>query len=114
MDTLVMDGDFYQNTVGSPISIHSLKEACQRVRFCLLTKRGTFAYDRQLGADYEYLFSQETADPRLFVTDAVSDQKSISVGKVTAERNENNITITVEVYYGGESRNTEVTINGNL
>ena len=114
MDTLVTDGDFYQNETGCPISIHSIEEACQRVRFCLLTRRGSFAYDRHLGADYDYIFEQENADPRLFVADAIADEENISVGEVTAVRNNNKITLTVEVYFGDECMNTEVTINGNV
>ncbi len=114
MDTYVTDGDFYLNTTGHPIGIHSIEEACQRVRFSLLTEKGSFAFDRQLGADYDYIFFESDPDFRLFVMDAVSDQKDISIGEVTAERDGNYIVITAQVFYGDESMNTEVRINGNI
>lgn len=114
MDTYVTDGDFFQSKTGYPISICSLEEACQRVRFSLLTKKGSFAYDRQLGADYDYIFSEESPDVRMFVAEAVSDQRDISIGSVAAERNGSSISITAEVYFGDMSMETEVTIYGNV
>ncbi len=114
MDTYVINGDFFLDGTGHTVSIHSIEEACQRVRFSLLTEKGSFAYNRQFGADHDYLFSENEPDVRMFVMDAVSGQKEISIGEVAAEWDGGSVTITAEVFFGGESMNTEVTINGNI
>ena len=114
MDTYVINGDFDLNVTGHPIAVHSIEEACQRVRFCLLTKKGSFAYDRQLGADHDYLFGEETPDIKLFVTDALSDQKEISIGDVSSEIENGYIRLNIEVFYEDLSMETEVVINGNI
>lgn len=116
MDTLVENGSFAANVCGLPVSINSVDEACQRVRFSLLTRKGSFAYDRELGADYDYLFSKskDDIDVRMFACEAIASQKEISVGTVSAQWEDNSVTLSVEVIFAGESKITEVTINGNI
>ena len=114
MDTLVVNGDFAEDVCGLPLCINSAEEACQRVRFCLMTRRGSFAYDREFGADYDYLFS-DNADIRLFVCEAAARQKDIAVGEVSAQWEDGSVELSVEVIFKGESSTVEVTLkNGNI
>jgi len=114
MDTLIENGDHKTDSRGYPFVIRCADEACQRASFILSTKRGSFIYDRELGSDHDYLLANAEKEgcARLFCEEALSKQKEISLGRVIAERNERGVCLSAEIIYNGESRFTEVVING--
>ena len=116
MDTLVQDGDFKTDVSGYTEEIYSIDEACQRVKFILLTQKGDFIFDRELGSDFSGLIrsSDISREAELRCREALADQKEISVGTVTAESNSVFIKLFVEVFYGEESRILEVILNGDV
>ncbi len=50
MDTYV-DGDFEINVQGYPKVIYGIDEVCQKAKFILSVKKGSYKYDRELGID---------------------------------------------------------------
>lgn len=117
MDTLVKDGDFAVDVCGLPHEIRSIDEACQRVVFSLSAVKGTYIYDRSLGADFSPLKDCEDMNKtaRLLCLEALVGQKEISLGDVTAKTDENgNIILSVEVIFENKSKTTEVTVNADV
>lgn len=117
MDTLVLNGDFDVDVCGVPREIRSIDEACQRVRFSLAIKKGSYIYNRNLGADFSSLNNYEDINKtaRLLCMEALVGQDEISLGKVLAEKNEDgDYKLTVEVIFNNESRMTEVTVNADV
>lgn len=114
MDTLIENGDHETDSRGYPYDICSADEACQRARFILSTKKGSFIYDRELGSDHDYLLANADKEgcARLFCEEALSCQKELSLGRVIAEENERGVSLSAEIIYNGESRFTEVFISG--
>ncbi len=84
-------GDFDVNTSGYIEEVYSVDEACQRVRFILTTKRRSFIYNRDFGADFSLLFESNGSEEEknklaeLLCREALAEQKEISVENVTAE-----------------------------
>lgn len=117
MSTYV-DGDFSLNKSGRPIEVYSLDEACQRVRFILTTKKGSFIYNREFGADFSPIigtnYSSETAGKfaELLCREALAEQKEISVSDVTVtSTSSEKIHLKLNVMFGGRSKTMEVDVN---
>ena len=114
MDTLIENGDFAADSRGYPFVIRSADEACQRAKFILMTKKGSFIYDRALGSDHDYLLANVNTQgcARLFCQEALAWQGELSLGDVTAEEDNGSVRLSAEIIYNGESRFAEVIING--
>ena len=113
MDIRLVDGDISLSDSGSPEMIRGLDEAVQRVRMAASVSRGSFRYDRELGADYGSL----SADDPLFekklemlireacagIADTEVTLESVDTAARAAE---------LRVSRGGASTITEVDLHG--
>lgn len=113
MDTLIKSGDFALDACGLPKSVNSIDEACQRVRFILTTRKGSYVYDRNLGSDFSALKDAKNKERTawLLCKEALVSQGEIDIGCV-------NITdvgtILVEVLYKELSSVVEVDYSANV
>lgn len=113
MDTLVTDGDFPLDVCAFPYRIISLEEACQRVRFILTVKKGSFAYDRDLGVDFSSLENcgDNNKTAKLLCEEALAKQSEIQIGDVSVVAESSGIrTLSIEVIYKNKSKTVEVKI----
>lgn len=113
MDTLLSNGDFVIDVCGLPHLINSIDEACQRVRFILSTKRGSYIYNRDLGCDFSGLAAAENKEKTawLLCREALVSQEDMGIGSVSLG---DDGTLSVEVLYGGESRVVEVKYDADV
>ena len=111
------DGDFIVNDSGGMKKIYGVEEACQRVRFILSTKKGSFVYNRELGADFSPVldgFFEEEYRSKLaeqLCREALVDQKDISVERVSLTDNNGEYILSLRVVFGEEKKNVEVLLS---
>lgn len=113
MDTLIKNGDFALDVCGLPKSVKSIDEACQRVRFILTTRKGSYVYDRNLGSDFSALKDAENKERTawLLCKEALVGQGEIDIGFVHIT---DSSTILAEVLYKGLSSVVEVNYSANV
>lgn len=112
-----VDGDYIVDDSGSMSKIYSIDEACQRVRFILLTRKESFVYNRELGADftpifdgyYDEVFAAKLAEQ--LCREALVDQKDISIERVNLTINNGEYRLSMRVVFGEEKKNVEVLLN---
>lgn len=103
---------------GNRTEIYSIDEACQRVRFILMTEKGSFIYNRNFGADFSPLLNSEFDEENsgklaaLLCREALAEQKEISIENVSCEITDGGkYNLKMDVLFGGESKVLEVLIN---
>lgn len=113
-----VDGDVGVNNCGYPVEVYSVDEACQRVRFILTTKKGSFIYNRDFGADFSPIFNNEYDSANagklaeLLCREALAEQKEISVENVELTNpTEGKYHLKMNVLFGGQSKVLEVDLN---
>ncbi|MBQ9680454.1 MAG: hypothetical protein IJV48_07230 [Ruminococcus sp.] len=109
MDIRLSDGDIALTPAGDCEYISGIDEAVQRVRIAVLTKKGSFLYDRELGTDYSGLsrddsMLREKLDMR--VKESCADIDGVQVAAVRLGYNRQHAIITVK--YQNEESYTEV------
>lgn len=116
MDILISDGDVRLSDCGEVTNITSIDEACQRARLIFSTKKGSFAYNRSLGADFSSVDSSDVPSKtaKLICEEALASQKEISVGDVRLSQSSNGALLNVEIIYNGENKTVEVDISENI
>ncbi len=115
MDVRITDGDIVPNDNGDYAYISGLDEAVQRVRMVVLTDKGSFLYDRNLGVNYD-AFSPNDEDAAAKL-DMLVKEAAVDIGGVETEvlsYDAQNAVAAVKVTYNGRSAVTEVNISGNL
>lgn len=116
MDVYV-NGDFVLDNCGYPEEVCSIDEACQRVRFILLTKKGGFIYNRELGADFSSILSGGYSEgdgnklAELLCREALAEQEEISVENVTLQHSGGKYHLKFKVLFDGREKSVEVDLN---
>lgn len=113
MDVKIVDGDITMQANGDLMYIDGLDEAVQRVKMVVMTDKGTFLYDRNLGVDYD-AFSDEEEDPvgklDMLIKEAVADIGGVETKVLSYDA----ATVRIKVIYNGKAAVTEVDISGNI
>ena len=112
-----VEGDYIVDDNGSMSKIYSIDEACQRVRFILSTKKESFVYNRELGADFSPVldgYFDEVYGSKLaeqLCREALVDYDDISIEGVSLAINNGEYRLNMRVVFGEEKRNVEVLLN---
>ena len=115
MDVLLKNGDIANLSAGGYTYISGIDEAVQRVRISVLTAKGEFMYDRDLGTDYSGLESTVpllTEKLDMLIKEACCDIGDTEVRVLSINRE--TLTAVIEVLYRNEKTITEVDLSGLL
>ena len=115
MDIRIENGDICLNDAGQSELIGGLEETAQRVRIAASALRGSFRYNRQLGADY----SSVTADDPL-----AKEKLELLIGEAAEGAADTRITLdsfdpdsrraVIRLSRGDETMITEADLNGYI
>ena len=111
-DVKIKNGDAVVDSTGRNEMISDKDALFQRAQICIGARLGSFIYDRQTGSDIRSIdseseFAKENAE--LIINEALAqfeDTKAVVL--------EYGDTIRLTVTIGGESRDTEVHLYGNI
>lgn len=113
MDVLISDGDIATRTAGGYSYIYGLEEAVQRVLIAVLTVKGSFIYDRELGTDYGSLRADDpliTEKLDMLIKEACCDIADTDVEVISFDSQVK--AAMIEVSYRADTTITEVDLSG--
>lgn len=113
MDILISDGDIAALSAGGYSYIHGIEEAVQRVLISVLTAKGSFVYDRELGTDYGSLRADDaliTKKLDMLIKEACCDIAETDVEVISFDSRSKKAQI--EVTYRADTIITEVDLSG--
>ena len=114
MDVRLGNGDVYLNAEGKTEYLCAADEAAQRALIAASVTKGSFRYDRSLGADYaavgDTAMLTEKLDMLIREAAAGVGGAEVTVTGFDAERGIASLRVT----HAGETITTEVDIHGNL
>jgi len=105
MDTLLYQGDHATDARGIPVAITGAQELIQRALLRLGIRRGSFAYDRNLGSEL-YRLSHDTSSAthraaRSYVQEALIPLPELMIGDIDCKIERDRMRITVELSHSG-------------
>lgn len=111
-DVRIKDGDAVVDSTGNYEIISDMDALFQRAQICIGARLGNFIYDRQTGSDIRSIdaesdLAKENAE--LIINEALAQFEDTKA--VVLEYGE---VIKLIITIGGESRNTEVHLYGNI
>lgn len=115
MDTALKNtGDFDLDARGMPYLISGFAEIAQRVRLCLQVKKGSFAYDRELGSEL-YLLKDSSdrlqSRAELLAREAAAGIAGAGLSGIEAAFDEKNrLKLSLSLTFAGQSGRLEVTV----
>lgn len=114
MDARIENGDIYLTSSGDTEYLSGVREAVQRALIAATAVKGTFIYDRSLGADYAAIGEEGISLGRLdmLIREAAADIADTQV-RVTGWDADHH-TAALSVTYGGKTAATEVDLHGIL
>lgn len=115
MDVLLKDGDIAVGSSGDYTYISGIDEAVQRVLISVLTVKGEFIYDRELGTDYKGLSKDDallTEKLDMLFKEACCDISDTEVEVLSCDTE--SLIAEISVSYKGSITNTEVDLSGIL
>lgn len=113
MDVLIADGDISTRKAGGYSYINGLEEAVQRVLIAVLTVKGSFIYDRELGTDYGSLTADDpliTEKLDMLIKEACCDIADTDVEVISFDSQA--MIALIEVSYRADKTITEVELSG--
>ena len=113
MDVLIKNSDMVTDSSFSPLYIQGAEEVLQRVDFALMTPKGKFIYNRDMGLEESDTDISEKGIRGLEARcrEAVMNIEGVTLDVVSAERTENGrIKAIVTIDYQGEKYKREVII----
>ena len=114
MDVRIENGDIYLTPAGKTEYLSCVREAAQRVLIAAAVTKGSFRYDRSLGADYASLGTNDISRERLemLIREAAAGiaDTDIAVTGWDAEHRVASLSVT----HGGKTITTEVDLYANL
>ena len=115
MDLKVENGDIAVNEQGYPLRVYGTDEAWQRAALVLSINKGTYMYDRELGADWSCLSPEPTDEEVLLLCrEALADHEEIYIESASARRTGRHILLTFTVRDGENFKTGEVNIDAQL
>lgn len=114
MDVRIKDGDVFLTAAGGTEYLSAAREAAQRALIAASTVKGTFIYDRSLGADYASLDGADLLKKRLdmLIREATAGIADAEVSVTSADAVHKTATMTVSCR--GTTITTEVDLHGIL
>ena len=115
MDVLIADGDIAAKAAGGYSYIYGLEEAAQRALIAVLTVKGSFIYDRELGTDYGSLRVDDeliTEKLDMLIKESCCDIAETDVEVLSFDGLSKKARI--EVVYRADTKTTEVDLSGIL
>lgn len=112
MDVRISDGDVLLSAAGMTEYLCGVHEAAQRVRIAASVDKGSFIYNRALGADYAALDERQplTESLDMLIREAAAGAADTEVSVTSADEHSAVLRIT----HGGETVTTEVDLYGNV
>lgn len=113
MDVLIKNSDMVMDSSFTPMYVSGAEEMLQRVEFALMTPKGRFIYNRDLGVD---AFDGELTEKGIRglearCREAVMNIEGVTLSVHSAERTENGrIKAVITIDYQGEEYKREVII----
>lgn len=109
-DAKLRDGDVVLEPSARIAAVRGADARLQRAYILIKTKKGSFKYNRELGADYDALASAKNeAELEQILNEALAPLDDAYVRVVSAGQS-----VTAEIVCGDKTRTTEVTPNGNI
>ena len=116
MDIRLKDGDWYFEN-GAFSYVKGIDEAAQRAMIACTVKKNSFLYDRDLGADTSSLDRTSPDYERalqMALREAVYTVPDIRLTVKAVKKYRNSAVAVLEIERSGETRETEVKIDGEL
>lgn len=116
MDFLLLDGDMAADYNGDMQSVKGLKEILQRAMIRLTVKKGSFAYQSDLGSELYHLDLYRIDDFLLFsyVSEALKEIQEITVMEVEKKIDYEEKVLYLTVYLKVSGEDAILEINRNL
>lgn len=111
-DVKIENGDAVSESTGQSVMIFDTGALFQRAEICIAAKMGSFIYDRNLGSlvrNVEQNGENAKEKAELVINEALAEFEN-----TRAEVTEYGGTLKFILTINGESRNTEVHLNGNV
>lgn len=108
IDAKIKNGDVAVDAAGRIARIGDIDARFQRAMICMTVPKGSFVYDRELGALNSV--SLPDAKTELLLNEALAKYEDAAVSLI--ERDDSGIRVCITI--GGESRTEEVRYYGNL
>lgn len=116
MDTAIYDGDFCLNDRGKIKSIFGIDEILQKIYIMLEVKKGSFAYDRNLGSELYNIknINEHINDKaKALVQQTLCDMKediSVKNVEVTKQEDKENLRLKITVIVMGQEKDVVMEI----
>ena len=115
MDTALSNGDFLCDSRGFPVQISGNDEILQQILIRLSIKKGSFAYNRDLGSELYKLniYDENVSDKaKVLIEESFNDMQNVFVKSVLAELSEDqtNLILNIELSLNGELKDVVITI----
>lgn len=114
MDITIANGDISLTAAGGTLYLSAINEIVQRVRIAASIRKGSFIYNRKLGADYAAAAGGEMLKEQLdmLIREAAAGIADTEV-KVT-QAYEATRRATLRITHAGQTVTTEVDVHGNI
>lgn len=113
MDVKIENEDICLNSSGNTVMIDEKDELLQRIKFCLTVEKGSFVYNKELGANLN-LSNLNTKrglkNIEAQLNEAVMGIDGVSIVLESVENGRNGHTLKLYVSYGGGDFRTEVIV----
>ena len=107
MELFLKNGDYVPNGKGGFAHVSGGEELLQRVLFRLIARRGGFPLMPELGSRLYLLPGHKPGEwealARLYVSEALAEEKNLNVTEVTVTPTGNGVEIEVMLEYQGET-----------
>lgn len=116
LDTAIYDGDFCLNERGKIKSIFGIDEILQKIYIMLKVKKGSFAYDRNLGSELYNIknINEHINDKaKALVQQTLCDMKediSVKNVEVTKQEDKENLRLKITVIVMGQEKDVVMEI----
>lgn len=114
MELLLRNGDYVPDGRGGFARVTLGEELLQRVLFKLTARRGSFPLIPELGSRlfelHGYKQRRRESAARQFVTEALKDERELTVENVTVTPCGESLMVTVSLSYHGETLNMTVEV----
>lgn len=113
MDLALFNGDFLCDSRGFPIEISGTDELLQQAILRLSIKKGSFAYDRNLGSKLYKLNPLEEnlkSKAASLIKEALNDMENVSLDDVSVISENNSLILNISLSINGEQKDVVINV----